>query len=79
MTYTPTTWVDNAAPAIDADNLNNMETGIERAQGDIMVLFGATADIPATDPTLVGRLYFEDDLLKRCWRDNGAGWDLVAS
>lgn len=79
MTYTPTTWVNNNPPAIDAANLNKMETGINRAQGDVMILYGATADIPATDPNLVGRLYYESDLLKRCWRDNGAGWDLVAT
>lgn len=77
MTYGPTVWVDYGVPCVNAANLNNMEAGIDRAQGDIMVLRGATAAIPASDPLLVGRLYFETDLLLRGWRDNGAGWDLV--
>jgi len=77
MTYDPTVWVDGGVPCIDDINLNNMEDGIDRAQGDIMILRGLTANIPASDPLLVGRFYFETDLLQRGWRDNGAGWDLV--
>lgn len=77
MTYGPTVWVDYGVPCIDAANLNNMEAGIDRAQGDVMVLRDTTANIPASDPLLVGRLYIETDLLTRMWRDNGAGWDLV--
>ena len=75
MTYAPKTWVDGECPwAVD---LNAMETGIDIAQGDVMQLYGPTAGIPASDPTLIGRLYIESDLLNRWWRDNGAGWDLV--
>jgi len=77
MTYDPTVWVDYGIPCIEAATLNNAEDGIDRAQGDVMVLRGLTANIPVTDPLLVGRLYFETDLLERGWRDNGAGWDLV--
>ena len=77
MTYTPTAWVDYGIPCIEAATLNNAEAGIDRAQGDVMVLRGLTANIPASDPLLIGRLYFETDLLERGWRDNGAGWDLV--
>ena len=75
MTYAPTTWADG--DCLTAALLNQMETGIDIAQGDVMKLYGLTADIPVTDPTLVGRLYIESDLLNRWWRDNGAGWDLV--
>jgi hypothetical protein len=78
MTYTPTAWTDFALPCVDDVHLNNMEAGIDRAQGDIMVLYGPTAGIPASDPLLVGRLYIESDLLQRWWRDNGAGWDQVS-
>lgn len=77
MTYTPTAWVDYGVPCIDAATLNNMEAGIDRAQGDVMVLRGATAAIPASDPLLVGRLYFETDGRQRIWRDNGAAWQFV--
>lgn len=77
MTYTPTIWIDYNVPCIEATTLNNAEAGIDRAQGDVMVRFGTTALIPASDPLLVGRLYFESDLLRRGWRDNGAGWDQV--
>lgn len=76
MTYAPTTWVDGTT-CLTAANLNNMEAGIDRAQGDVMKLYGLTAAIPAPDPLLVGRLYIESDLLLRWWRDNGAGWDVV--
>ena len=77
MTYVPETWVDYTTPCIDATGLNNMEGGIDRAQGDVMVLYDLTANIPVTDPLLVGRLFIETDLLLRTWRDNGAGWDLA--
>jgi hypothetical protein len=32
MPYTPTTWVNNTTPAINATNLNKIETGIQTAQ-----------------------------------------------
>lgn len=75
MTYAPKTWVDDEC--LWAADLNNMEAGIDRAQGDVMKLYGLTAAIPGSDPLLVGRLYFESDLLLRVQRDNGAGWDVV--
>lgn len=31
MPYTPTTWINDTAPAINAVNLNKMETGIQNA------------------------------------------------
>ena len=77
MTYVPETWVDYTTPCVDAAHLNAIEHGVDIAQGDVMVLRGLTANIPATDPELVGRLYIETDLLLRTWRDNGAGWDLA--
>ena len=75
MTYTPTAWVDG--DCLTAALLNQMETGIDIAQGDMMKLYGPTAAIPVTDPALVGRLYIESDFANRWWRDNGAGWDQV--
>ena len=75
MTYAPKTWVDGEC--LEAADLNAMEAGIDRAQGDVMKLYGLTAAIPASDPLLVGRLYIESNLLNRWWRDNGAGWDVV--
>lgn len=77
MTYDPTTWALNTVPCISAVNLNKIEHGTDIAQGDIMVLYGLTADIPVTDAELIGRLYIESDLLQRWWRDNGAGWDII--
>lgn len=75
MTYTPKVWVDGEC--LWAADLNAMETGIDIAQGDVMKLRGTTAAIPASDPDLVGRLYFETDLQHRVQRDNGAGWDVI--
>lgn len=77
MTYEPTVWNDYAAPCINAANLNKMEHGIDIAQGDIMVLPGLTANRPATDAELVGRLYFATDAPYEISRDNGGGWDVV--
>ena len=37
MSYTKTTWRNNQAPAINADNLNHMEQGIESAHNQIDV------------------------------------------
>jgi hypothetical protein len=31
MAYSPTTWVDDNAPALDAEHLNKIETGIRDA------------------------------------------------
>ena len=75
MTYVPKTWVDGEC--LFAADLNAMEAGTDRAQGDVMKPYGPTAGLPVTDPLLEGRLYFESDLLRRVWRDNGAGWDDV--
>lgn len=77
MTYDPTTWVLDTIPCIHAVNLNNIEHGTDIAQGDVMKLWGLTADIPATDPELIGRLYIESDGQYRVQRDNGAGWDVI--
>lgn len=77
MTYVPTPWVDYGVPCIDAANLNNMEAGIDRAQGDVMLLRGLTAARPAFDPLLVGRIYFATDAPYEISRDNGTGWDVV--
>lgn len=75
MTYIPRVWADGEC--VMAADLNNIENGVDRAQGDVMVLRDVTVAIPASDPLLVGRFYIETDLLQRVWRDNGAGWDLV--
>lgn len=76
MTYIPTGWVDFNLPCIDAANLNNMEHGIDIAQGDVMVLRGLLAGRPASVAELVGRLYFATDT-SELFRDNGAGWDQI--
>lgn len=41
MPYTKTTWVNNSAPAIDATNLNKIETQYETAQTDFAPLTGS--------------------------------------
>lgn len=38
MSYTPLTWINNSEPALKADNLNHMETGIKDAHDDIASL-----------------------------------------
>ena len=53
MAYKKTTWVDNSAPSINADNLNKIEQGIEDAHGltDSNLVVGATATgSPGIDP-----------------------------
>lgn len=77
MTYDPNAWVDYGAPCIEATTLNNMEDGIDRAQGDVMQLWGLTAARPASDPLLIGRIYRATDTPHEISRDNGAGWDVV--
>lgn len=42
MAYTPTIWVDNSAPEINATNLNHLETGVQTA--------AATADAAIPNP-----------------------------
>lgn len=77
MNYTRHTWYDYYLPEINAAHLIEMESGIENAQGDVLKLYGLTAAIPASNSSLVGRLYIESDGLLRWWRDNGASWDMV--
>lgn len=48
MAYTKTTWVDDSAPAINADNLNNMETGIGDAHDELALLRPSSLDAHGT-------------------------------
>jgi len=59
-----------------AADMNNIENGVDRAQGDVMILRGLVAALPASDPLLIGRLYFATDT-SELFRDNGAGWDQI--
>lgn len=77
MTYTPTTWVNKTPPAINQANLNQIEHGVDIAQGDVMQLYGLAGARPAFDAELVGRIYTETDTPYSIWRDNGVGWDLI--
>ena len=77
MTYTPTPWVNLTPPAINQANLNNIEHGVDIAQGDVMLLRGLAGARPAFNAELVGRIYIETDTPYSIWRDNGTGWDLV--
>lgn len=51
MAYTPTNWVNDSAPAINATNLNNIETGIDEAHDDLDA---------ATDAATAGELVRRD-------------------
>jgi hypothetical protein len=37
MTYTKTTWVNGESPAVNASNLNNIETGIDEAHQKVLI------------------------------------------
>jgi hypothetical protein len=54
MAYTPTAWVNGTTPAINATNLNKIETGIDEAHDDIATLNAAlvTDLIAGVTPTL---------------------------
>jgi len=41
-TYSPTTWVNNLDPAINADNLNKLEAGVSSAHIEIEQLVDGT-------------------------------------
>lgn len=49
MAYIPTTWVNNSTPAINATNLNHMETGIDEAHDCANILYTPFGDIIATN------------------------------
>ncbi len=55
MTYTPTPWVNGTTPAINATNLNKMETGIKEAHDDLPkdLIAGVTPTLDewTVDPT----------------------------
>lgn len=58
MAYTKTTWVDGGAPAINADNLNKIETGIEQAHqnaSNVTITEGTidSAEIGGTTPAKI--------------------------
>jgi len=60
--YVPTNWVDGTAPAINAQNLNHIETGVKNATENTINLEGRVDTIEqnpyvlpgATDTTLGG-------------------------
>lgn len=49
MAYSQTTWVNNSTPAINATNLNKMESGIGDAHDCANILYTPFGDIIATD------------------------------
>lgn len=56
MAYTPNTWVNGTTPALNATNLNKMETGIDDAHDAIVALNAAlvTNLIAGATPTFSG-------------------------
>lgn len=66
MSYEKTTWVNGAAPALDAFNLNKIETGIANAvsrSGDTMTgalnLYGA----PTSDNEAATKKYVDENIM----------------
>lgn len=59
MSYTKTIWVNNSAPAISADNLNKIETGIFNNAEDCDDLLDGKIDLDtaAAAGTVDGDLY----------------------
>lgn len=51
MAYTKTTWVNNSAPALNATNLNKIETGISDAHNTI-----GSGTLSTTQKTLIGAI-----------------------
>ena len=49
MAYTPTNWQNNSTPAINATNLNKMETGIDEAHDCANIVYTPYGDIAATN------------------------------
>ena len=49
MAYIPITWVNNSTPAINATNLNHIETGIDEAHDCQNILYTPFGDIIATN------------------------------
>lgn len=73
MAYSKTVWNDLAPPAINAENLNKIEQGIEDAHNlvDNLTLGGITENRPTT-PKLY-QCYFDSTLGIPVWW-NGASW-----
>lgn len=63
MSYSKTTWNNNAPPAINADNLNNMESGIEAAYN---MGSGIAYDYDETTAYAKDELVFHDKKLYKC-------------
>ncbi len=57
--YVKTNWIDNAAPAINAANLLNIENGIETATDAIQVLEDTAYVLPPAEPTKLGGVMAE--------------------
>lgn len=51
MAYTKTTWVNGGPPAIDADNLNNIEMGVFNNDANCTLLLAGKINIDTTSPT----------------------------
>lgn len=62
MAYTKTTWVDNSPPAINADNLNKIENGIEDHEQRIEALEQGIEDIEiyVSDTSLIINTHLTD-------------------
>lgn len=68
MAYTKTTWVNGSAPALDATNLNKIETGIDDAHDAAAAAVqpadvgtAAALDVPASGDAATGEVVKGDD------------------
>ena len=71
MAYTKTTWVNNSAPALNATNLNKIETGIYDAHNTI-----GTGTLATANKTLIGAINeHESDIIElNNLVGSAAGW-----
>ena len=58
ISYTKTNWIDNESPAINAENLNKIENGIESCVN------GINSALPLSGGTITGDLNLGNNILK---------------
>ena len=88
MAYNPTTWVDNSAPTVNAENLNNIEQGIVDVDTRLAALEGAASSAmeliyeellasaqASFDITSIPDSYKHLALIFQARSDDGAGQD----
>ena len=79
ISYSKTTWINGASPAINATNLNKIENGIANATSEINTIASSVASIQSVATTAVTNVAFDSANARITQTINGSTTAVVSS